>query len=102
MLKPTYHALASVNKNYVMGHNLWHGGGQTFIGVTMPDNKTEWYRTDGNSPRFVHDVAELLMKTHGDKSHLYALERVVKEGSSEEEVKLWREVLTLLDKELAK
>ena len=65
----------------------------------MPDGKELWYSTNANDPRFANDIAELLKETHGDRAYFYALERVVNESSSEEEVKLWKAVLTLLDKE---
>lgn len=59
----------------------------------------KWYSTDARSPRFASDVASLLKESHGDRAYFYALEKVVSEKSSEEEVSLWRAVLTLLDKE---
>jgi hypothetical protein len=65
----------------------------------MPNDKTEWYETNASSPRFSEDIAKLLKETHGDMAYLYALERVVKEDSTEQEVALWKVVLTLLDKE---
>ena len=69
----------------------------------MTDEKEKryekWYSTDARNPKFLHDIAELLIQTHGDMAHIYALERVVNENSSKEEVNLWKAVLTLLDKE---
>jgi len=69
----------------------------------MTDEKEKryekWYSTDASNPKFSHDIAELLIQTHGDMAHIYALERVVNENSSKEEVNLWKAVLTLLDKE---
>ena len=70
-----------------------------FIRIYMPDKKEKWYRTDANDPRFSQDIAELLKETHGDKAYLYALERIVSDDRSIEEVNLWKAVLTLLDKE---
>jgi hypothetical protein len=71
----------------------------------MTDKKEEqyghevWYNTNADSPRFSQDIAELLKETHGDMAHIYALEKVVNENNGSEEVKLWKAVLTLLDKE---
>ena len=70
-----------------------------FIRICMPDEKEKWYSTNVKDPRFSQDIAELLKETYGDMAHIYALERVVSESSSKEEVKLWKAVLTLLDKE---
>jgi hypothetical protein len=82
-------------------YGKWYWGCHTeiFIGVPMPDEQTEWYSTDPENPRFTNDIAKVLIETHGDMAHIYALERVVSDKCSEEEVKLWRAVLTLLDKE---
>jgi len=106
MLKPTYRAFASVNMTHAFGENLWGGtNGEFFIGITMPNEREEWYVTTAKNTMtssFAEDVAELLKQTHGDLAHLYALERVVRTDSTVGEVKLWREVLTILDKEVAK
>ena len=99
MLNPVYETYARVHKRWMYGKWWWGNHGEIFIGVPMPDEKTEWYSTSPENPRFVNDIADLLKETHGDRAHFYALERVVKDGSSEEEVKLWKAVLTLLDKE---
>ena len=65
----------------------------------MPDEKERWYSTDRNSPRFTEDIVDLLKETHGDRAYFYALERVIDVRSDEQEVNLWKAVLTLLDKE---
>ena len=91
-----------VNNNIKYGSDFYyksHGWKTFFIRIYMPDEKEKWYITDAKNPRFADDIAELLKQTHGDKAHYYALERVVSDTSSEEEVKLWKAVLTLLDKE---
>jgi len=91
---------ANARVNYVNGEIAYSRDWQTqFIRIYMPDKKEKWYSTNANDPRFSHDIAELLIQTHGDMAHIYALERVVSESSSKEEVKLWKAVLTLLDKE---
>ena len=58
-----------------------------------------WYTANIDSPIFSKDMAELLKQTHGDRAHLYALERVISEQSSEDDIKLWRSVMDILDKE---
>lgn len=70
-----------------------------YIRIYMLDGKEKWYYTDVSNPRFTEDVAKVLKETHGDRAYLYALERVVSESSSKQEVSLWKAVLTLLEKE---
>lgn len=70
----------------------------------MADDDTKdingvWYSANVNNRRFTQEVAELLSYTHGDRAYLYALERVISESSNEEEVALWKSVLTHLEKE---
>lgn len=91
---------ANARVNYVNGEIAYSRDWQTqFIRICMPDGKEQWYSTNANDPKFADDIAELLKETHGDRAYFYALERVVNESSSVEEVNLWKAVLTLLDKE---
>lgn len=66
----------------------------------MPNEETEWYSTDKDSPRFVEDIVRTLKEYHEGGAHLYALEKLLaSENTSREDAWLWREVLNQLDRE---
>jgi CRISPR/Cas system-associated protein Csm6 len=70
----------------------------------MADDDTKdingvWYSANADNPRFASDIAKLLKETHGDRAHLYALEKVISIESNKHEIYLWKSVIDLLDKE---
>jgi len=59
----------------------------------------EWYHTDRTSTYFNQDLTRATIESHGDRAHLYALERFLDHESRGDEVgmKLWQEILFKLD-----
>ena len=65
------------------------------------ESDDEWYHTDPQDRRFAQDITRMVIENHGDKAHLYALERFLEFEQNNDELgmSLWRNVLDKLDKE---
>ena len=64
------------------------------------ESDDEWYHTDRSSTYFAQDLTKATIDTHGDKAHLYALERFLEFEKHGDDLgmSIWREVLDRLDK----
>jgi hypothetical protein len=61
----------------------------------------EWYHTDPKDRRFSKDIVQALKENHGDRAHLYALERLLEGEQRKDElsIELWRDILDKLTEE---